>query len=32
MLAVSVLLITLSLVVPRLFGRKDSGLDLISGG
>jgi hypothetical protein len=25
-------LIALSLVVPRLFGRKDSGLDLISGG
>jgi spermidine/putrescine transport system permease protein/putrescine transport system permease protein len=32
MLAVSVALIALSLVVPRLFGRKDSGLDLISGG
>ena len=32
MLAVSVLLIALSLVIPRLFGRKDSGLDLISGG
>jgi spermidine/putrescine transport system permease protein/putrescine transport system permease protein len=32
MLALSVLLIALSLVVPRLFGRKDSGLDLISGG
>ena len=32
MLLVSVLLISLSLVVPRLLGRKDSSLDLISGG
>ena len=32
MLAVSVLLVALSLVIPRLFGRKDSSLDLISGG
>jgi len=32
MLLVSVLLISLSLIVPRLLGRKDSSLDLISGG
>ena len=32
MMLVSVVLIGLSLVVPRLFGRKDNGLDLLSGG
>ncbi len=32
MMAVSVVLIALSLVVPRLFGRKDSSIDLIAGG
>ncbi len=32
MMLVSILLIAFSLVVPRLFGRRDSGLDLISGG
>ena len=32
MMLVSVALIGLSLVVPRLFGRKDNGLDLLSGG
>lgn len=32
MMAVSVVLIALSLVVPRLFGRKDNSLDLLAGG
>jgi ABC-type spermidine/putrescine transport system permease subunit II len=32
MMAVSVLLIVTSLVIPRLFGRRDNGLDLLSGG
>jgi spermidine/putrescine transport system permease protein/putrescine transport system permease protein len=32
MMLVSVVLIGFSLVVPRLFGRKDNGLDLLSGG
>ena len=32
MMLVSIAVIGFSLVIPRLFGRKDSSLDLIAGG